>query len=153
MKLCLILSDLFLFLLCISCSKKVYPSAEVNFLSGNEGTITVRVIGIGTNKENAIINAEQKIFDVLLFRGLPESTQKIPLIASDESGEKAKHKNYFDEFYMGRRYKTFVMSSIPVSDLIGIKMGQKMISLDVKINLMALKRDLEQFNIIRKFGY
>jgi len=144
---------LFFLLSTICCNKKVYPSAEVNFLSENEQTVTVRTIGMGNDKENAIINAEQKVFDVLFFRGLPESKQKLPLIGSNENEEKAKNKAYFDNFYDGRRYKTFVMSSIPVSNTVKVNSRQKMITLDVKVNLSALRKDLETFNLIRKFGY
>ena len=133
--------------------RTIYPSAEVNYLSGDENTVMVRAVGIGVNKEKAILDAEQKVFEVLFFRGLPQSTQKRPLIGSNETEEKAKHKKYFDEFYDKQRYRSFIMSSIPVSDLAKYKEGQKMISVDVKVNLSALRRDLESFNVIRKFGY
>lgn len=142
-----------LLLLSFSCSRKTIPTAEVNFLSGNDGTITMRAIGIGSNQENAIIDAEKNAFNVIFFRGIPESEQKIALIGTNETEEKEKHKDYFDKFYKEKRYKTFVMSSIPTSDLIKHKGGKKSISVDVKINLVALRKDLEQFNIIRKFGY
>jgi hypothetical protein len=140
-------------LLLMNACRTIYPSAKVNYLSGDEQTVTVRTIGLGNNEEKAIINAEQKVFDVLFFRGLPESKQKLPLIGSNESEEKAKHKKYFDEFYDGKRHKTFVMSSIPVSNAVNVKGGQKQITVDVKINLSALRKDLETFGVIRKFGY
>jgi len=44
------------------------------------------------------------------------------------------------------------MSSIPVSGLTKVK-GGKSITVDVKINLNALRSDLETFGVIRKFGY
>ncbi|MDR0413042.1 MAG: hypothetical protein LBH61_04490 [Dysgonamonadaceae bacterium] len=133
--------------------RTIYPSAEVNYLSGDEQTVTVRAVGIGNGEEKAIINAEQKVFDVLFFRGLPESKQKLPMTGNNENEEKAKHKNYFDNFYDGKRHKTFVMSSIPVSKSTLIKGGQKQIAVDVKVNLSALRRDLETFGVIRKFGF
>jgi len=136
-----------------TCCKTVDPSAKVNYLSGDEQTVTVRVTGLGNDEEKAVINAEQEVFDVLFFRGLPESQQKMPLVGSNEQGEKAKHKKYFDNFYDGKRHKTFIMSSIPVTNAVRVKGGQKMITLDVKVNLSALRRDLETFGIIRKFGY
>ncbi|WP_140939026.1 hypothetical protein [Sphingobacterium lumbrici] len=140
------------FMTCIiSCSRTIYPSAEVNYLSGTEQTISVRVVGVGTNEEQAIINAEQKVFDVLFFRGLPESQQKMPMVGSDESAEKSKNKKYFNQLYNGQRHKTFVMSSIPVSGLTKAKEG-KSITVDVKINLSSLRSDLEKFGVIRKFG-
>jgi hypothetical protein len=138
----------------VHCSKTVYPlSAEVNYLTGDEQTITVRSISLGNDAEKAIINAEQKVFDVLFFRGLPESRQKLPLIGSNESEEKAKHTDYFNKFYDSKRHKTFVMSSIPVGSAVKVKGGHKQITVDVKVNLSALKRDLETFGVIRKFGY
>ncbi len=45
----------------ISCSINIIPTAEVNYVSGKEGTITMRAIGIGTNQENAIIDAEENV--------------------------------------------------------------------------------------------
>ena len=136
-----------------SCSIKTFPTAEVNYLSGKEGTITMRAIGIGANQEDAIIDAEKNAFNVIFFRGLPESEQKIALIGTNETEEKEKNKDYFNAFYKDKRYKTFIMSSIPGSDLIKHKGGKKSIAVDVKINLVALRKDLEQNNIIRKFGF
>jgi hypothetical protein len=136
-----------------ACRTAIYPSAEANYLSGSKGVVTVRAVGLGYDREKAVINAEQKVFDVLFFRGLPESAQKLPLVGSNESEEKARHREYFDGFYDGRRHRTFVMSSIPVTDLKKYKDAQKTITVDVKVNLSALRRDLETFGVIRKFGY
>jgi len=136
-----------------SCSMKTMPSSEVNYISGKEGTITMRAIGFGTNQEDAIIDAEINSFNVILFRGLPESEQKIALIGTNESNEKERHKDYFNKFFTDKRYKTFMMSSIPTSTLTRHKGGKKSIAVDVKINLLSLRKDLEENNIIRKFGY
>lgn len=134
------------------CSQRTIPTVEVNYLSGKEGTITMRVIGIGSNQEDAIVDAEENAFNVIFFRGLPESEQKNALIGTNETEEKEKNKDYFNKFYKGERYKTFIMSSIPTS-LNKHKGGKKSIAIDVKINLIALRKDLEQNNIIRQFGF
>lgn len=136
-----------------SCSYKTIPTAEVNYLSGKDGTITMRAIGIGVNSEDAIYDAEKNAIKVLLFRGLPESEQKVALIGTNEAEEQKKHKEYFNKFYSEMRYKTFIMSSIPTSDLIKHRGGKRSIAADIKINLVALRKDLEQNNIIRKFGF
>ena len=136
-----------------SCSSsKSLPSGEVNYLSGNDGTITMRAIGVGNNESEAITDAIYNAYDVLLFRGLPESEQKNALVGTNENEERGKQKDYFDGFYKGR-YKTFVMSTIPSSNLIKYKGGKKSMAVDVKINSLALRKDLEQNGIIRKFGY
>lgn len=136
-----------------SCSKKNYTTSEVNYVLGNDGTITMRAIGIGTNEQEAIIEAEKRAVNVLLFRGLPESNQKVALIGTNETEEIEKHKAYFEKFYAQKRYKTFVMSSIPVSEYAKQNGGSKGLAVDVKVNLIALRNDLEQNNIIRKFGF
>ncbi len=136
-----------------SCSKKTLPSSEVNYISENNGTITIRATGNGKNKREAISEAEKNAINVLFFRGLPESRHKIALIGTNESQEIEKHAQYFENFYTQNRYKTFIMSSIPVSDFAKKNEGAKSLTLDVKVNLVALRRDLEQNNIIRKFGF
>jgi hypothetical protein len=133
--------------------KTAYPSAEVHYLTGDDQTLTARSIGLGKDEETAIVNAEQKVFDVLLFRGLPDSKQKLPMIGTDESAARSKNPSYFDNFYNNRRHKTFVISSIPVTNAIRMKGGLKQITLDVKINLAALRKDLETAGAIRRFGY
>jgi len=148
-----LLPIILLFLVLLPCCKTVYSTSEVNYVSGDEQTVTVRAIGYGKDEEKAKINAEQKVFDVLFFRGLPNSKQKLPIIGSNENEEKGKNKKYFEDFYNGYRYKTFIMSSIPVGNVVNVKGGQKMLTVDVKVNLSALRRDLETFNVIRKFGY
>lgn len=142
-----------LLLLSCSCNRQALPTAKVNYLSSKDGTVTMKAIGVGSNEENAIADAEKNAFNVILFRGLPASEQQNALIGTNESEAIEMHSEYFNKFYKGKRYQTFVMSSIPTSSLIKLKGGAKSISVDVKVNLVALRIDLEQNNIIRKFGF
>ncbi|RZJ36604.1 MAG: hypothetical protein EOO51_00365 [Flavobacterium sp.] len=133
-------------------AQKKFPTSEVNFLAGGDGTITMRAIGTGSNEQKAIILAEQNAINVLLFRGLPESEQKEALIGYSEAEAKENNKQYFEKLY-SQRYKLFIMSSVPVTAFAKQKGGVKSITMDVKVNLIALRKDLEQNNIIRKFGF
>ena len=56
-----------------SCSYKTLPTAEVNYLSGKEGTITMRAIGIGVNTEDAINDAEKNALNILRQPGLAKA--------------------------------------------------------------------------------
>lgn len=67
-----------LLLITTGCSMKTLPTAEVNYLSGKEGTITMRAIGIGSNQEDAIVDAEKNAFNVIFFRGLQSQNKKLP---------------------------------------------------------------------------
>jgi hypothetical protein len=125
----------------------------VNLLSEADGTITVRSIGTGNNKENAIIKSEINAITILLFRGVPSSQQNTPILSIDETEAKKTYKKYFDELFIQGRYKTFIMSSIPVGIFTKHGRAERDIPVDITINLKALKNDLENHGIVRKFGY
>ena len=136
------------------CSPKVvnYETSEVNFISKEtNGTITLKSLGYGNNLETAVANAQIKCFDVLLFKGIPGTELNVPLI-ENEIVAKQNNSNYFKKFYEQNYYKSFIMSSTESSNLIDLKTGKK-IFVDIKINFNSLRKDLEQNNIIRKFGF
>ncbi len=136
-----------------SCSKKITTSsATVTYIASSDGTITMNAVGIGKNKDAAIFDAEKNAFEVLFFRGLPNSEEKIALIGTNEAEIKENNKVYFEKFYDEKRYKTFLMMSSPTTNI--TKMGSnKKIQLQIQVNVAALRKDLEGNNIIRKFGY
>ena len=136
-----------------SCSPKLQPySAEVNFLYKEAtGTIAVKSTGFGKNQTDAVSDAQKNAFKVILFKGLPGTELNVPLI-ENENDAKSKHSDYFKKFFEQGNYKTFMMSSTESSNLINMK-GYKKITVDVKINYNSLRKDLEQFQLIRKFGY
>jgi hypothetical protein len=138
--------------LLISCSQRAAPSATVNYLSGDDGTVTMRCIGTGKSSEDAQKQAEMNCFLVLLFRGLPESVQKTPMIGTDEYSILKEHADYFDSFFKGKRYKTFLMSSITAAPPVRLKKKLNSLTVDTKINITSLRRDLENHGVIRKFG-
>lgn len=136
-----------------SCSPKLQPyPAEVNFLYKEaNGTIVVKSIGYGKNQTDAVTDAEKNAFNVILFKGLPGTELNIPLI-ENESEAKSKHVKYFRDFFDYAYYKSFTMSSTESCSLIKLKGNQK-ISVDIKINFNSLRKDLEQNQLIRRFGY
>ena len=136
-----------------SCSPKLQPySGEVNFLYKEaQGTIAVKSTGYGKNQIDAVADAQKNAFKVILFKGLPGTELNVPLI-ENENDSKLKHEGYFKKLFDQGNYKTFMMSSTESSNLIKMK-GTKKINVDIKINYNSLRKDLEQNQIIRKFGY
>lgn len=138
----------------LSCSKKVYAplTAEVNVVSEEAyKTLELRSIGVGDSEEKANYDSEKKAFEILFFRGIPNSSYEKPLIGSDEVSLLKKHQSYFKTFFF-ERYKSFVMSAFNASPS-QKQNGIYTSVLDIKINTAALKRDLEDQGIIRKFGF
>ena len=128
-------------------------TAEAKYVSASSGTITMNSIGFGNNQSDAKTDAEKNAVDVLLFRGLPGSPQATPLISISESEAKTKYSDYFTSFYKNERYKTFITSSRPTSALQKNGKGKNSMYCDITVNLNSLRLDLEQQQVIRKFGY
>lgn len=146
----------FLFVIIIglqSCSPKLQPySAEVNFIYKEAtGTIAVKSTGYGNNQTDAVSDAQKNAFIVILFKGLPGTELNIPLV-ENENEARSKHSDYFNKFFDEGYYKKFMMSSTESSKLIKMK-GLNKITVDVKINYNSLRKDLEQNQLIRKFGF
>ena len=113
----------------------------------------VRCVGFGHDEQEAIDQAQQAVLSALLFRGYPGSQQETPLAGIAEAEVQGSNKAYFDEFWKDGRYKTFITSTIPVSDFTRYQKGVKQLTVEVTINLRALRSDLEHHGVIRKFGF
>jgi len=144
----------FTIILLTSCSKKMYSplTAEVNVVSEDKHKIIeVRSIGFGDSKESAFYDSEKKAFEILFFRGIPNTSVETPLIGSNESELMNKHSKYFESFFKNR-YKSFIMS---ISESSPSQKNKGVISVvsDIKINILSLKKDLEENGLVRKFGF
>lgn len=133
------------------CSPKLQPyTGEVIFLYKEaQGTIALKSTGYGKNQAAAVTDAQVNAFNVLLFRGLPGTELNIPLIDNEA---KTRGAGYFKKFFGEGNYKTFMMSSTESSALVKMR-GTNKITVDIMINYNSLRRDLEQNQLIRKFGY
>lgn len=60
-------------------------------------------------------------------------------------------KKYFNDFYDGG-YRRFVVSSEMLTKLKKDASKRKSMTVDVTVNVMALREDLEKNGVIRKFG-
>lgn len=115
------------------------------------GTITLNSKGFGKNDNAAVLDAQENAFNIILFKGIPGTEMNVPLIENENSA-KAKFEEYFNVFFKNGFYHKFLMSSALSEAPYKVKRG-KACSVDLKINFNALRIDLEQNNIIRKFGF
>jgi hypothetical protein len=139
-----------------SCSSKIQPyssySGEVNFLFKEEqGTMVVESTGYGKNQSEALVDAQITAIKVLLFKGLSGTELNVPLI-ENENDANSKFSDYFQNLFQQGNYIKFIMSSTESANPVQ-KKGNKTITLDIKINYNSLRKDLEQNQVIRKFGY
>lgn len=137
-----------LFLSGCNSSQKVYSCrCRVN----NTDKIVLRTTGYGNTERNAELDACRYAIEQILFRGIPDSDLHTPLISTNEQEVRTSNSNYFKELFDKGRYASFI-SFAPIVES-GVKRGTHWVVCDVTVNLRALRSDLENNKIIRKFGY
>ncbi|MBR5906923.1 MAG: hypothetical protein IKZ50_00835 [Bacteroidales bacterium] len=136
----------------ISCSPKVYPVQSCVIVSEQNNTITLRATGFGKHKIESLDAAEKNALESILFRGIPGSQYNNPLISLREDQALQANPRYFKELFEKGRHKSFIISSVPVTNYSWTKYKKWTITADITVNIFALRKDLEQNGIIRKFG-
>ncbi|MCD8318794.1 MAG: hypothetical protein LUC45_08180 [Paraprevotella sp.] len=132
----------------------LFGQGRMSFLTEAHQTISLRVTAYGKKAKDALANAEQSAIKEILFRGVPGSNQiESPMLGTDEALYMKQHSKYFNELFEKGRYQTFIMSDVPVSEFAKDVTKKKSITTDIKVNLGALQADLENNQIIRKFGF
>ncbi len=149
--------SLVLGLLFFSCNRKsqqvrIPTTAQVNLVEEvRYKTLDVRSVGYGKSSNDAIRNAEINSFDILLFRGIPQSAYERPMVGTLEKDIKSDNSGYFGPFYKNR-YKSFMTHSYDAVPVQKQKGGYYVAVRNVGINVLSLKSDLEANKVIRKFG-
>ncbi len=126
--------------------------AQVSFVSGEKGTITVRASGNGKSINEAVANAEKDVFYMLLFRGVAGSEQSSALITMREDEAQQRYKAYLDPL-LSERYPSFIISAVQDGEPVKGKHHQVSVLLDITVNVTALRKDMEANQVIRKFGF
>jgi len=135
----------------VSNAQNVGATSYITYLGKTEkGTIYVSSCGYDKKEMATYLTAVRNAFETIMFRGVPGSEIDQPLV-DDEKQAKEKYRKYFDDFYADEYYKkfiTYIQETKPTKEF-----KSKKACLQMKINYMALKKDLERNEIIRKFGY
>ncbi|AHF13664.1 hypothetical protein BARVI_03655 [Barnesiella viscericola DSM 18177] len=144
----------FLLLLSLTVAFGLRGQDKVTYVSDGTGTISLRVLSYGKKSKEAMNNAEKVAIQTILFRGIPGSNQvEYPLVGVNEKAIQEQHGAYFKELFDKERYHSFIISNVPISQFEKDATKKKRIIVDVKVNIRALRLDLEQNGIIRKFGF
>lgn len=124
---------------------------QVNCIDTNGETMTFRVVGYGKNAKIASRNAELNVIKALMFEGVPNSQQHIPMVAETETVAIDKYGKVLNKFFDGE-YQSEITRSVIVRKFGKDINKQKSITLDVTVNIRALRNKLERICVIRKFG-
>ncbi len=131
--------------------QKVSTTAEVSYLGKSEpGTIYLSSCGYNKKDKKTYLQAVRNAFETLIFRGIPGSEVNVPFV-ENETATKEANKKYFNDLFDDGRYKSFITSIVESQPTKEFK--SKKVCLQMKINQVALRKDMEQNQVIRKFGY
>jgi hypothetical protein len=64
----------------------------------------------------------------------------------------SQHKSFYDKFFDGGGYRSFIMNRNDSYTPKKVKNGYRS-EVTIKINIASLRRELEQNQVIRKFGF
>lgn len=137
-------------IVCLLGCRQSQPIYNVLALRDDANTLTLRCTGYGNTESDALADAGRYAIEQLLFRGIPGTNQRHPLIGTDEQTARTEHATYLQSLLEGKRYLSFLTQSLPVESL--QQYHQSQVEAEITINLRALRTDLEQSGVIRKFG-
>lgn len=132
-------------------SLNLFSQYQVNCIDTNGETMTFRAVGYGKNAKTASHNAELNVVKALMFEGIPNSQQHIPLVIETEEVAMYKYGKSLKKFF-DSEYKSEISRSVIVRKFGKDTNKQKSITLDVTVNVSALRSKLERIGVIRKFG-
>jgi hypothetical protein len=138
-----------------SCIIRQPTANQIRFVSEEStGMVKVHSTGLGSTLPEMEQDAQIKAFETLFYVGLPTAsteTYRVPLVANkaEMQGSAAVKK-----FFNNREYAQFV-TLVDRLDFLKQRAseGGRVLNYNIVINYTALRRYLEQNEIIRKFGY
>lgn len=128
-----------------------FAQYQVNYLNSDGETMTFRVVGYGKNAKKASCDAETNVIKAIIFKGVPNTQQSVPMIKETEVSTYSMNKDFWDTFWNGE-YQDVIIRSLIVRGFGKDENKQKSITLEVTVNIRALRQELERNGIIRKFG-
>ncbi len=148
---------LFFLLSLAACSPKITSTPSVNFVSRDtQGLVTLTATGYGASQLDRERSAQKTAFETLLFKGLPDASSsavRLPMIENETESRKS-HSAFFKKFFDENGMQSHVQAMTATGGTAKLASGQKLAqSFSMKINYDALRRQLEQEGVVRKFGY
>ncbi len=143
-------------ILTVACKVKNYPAtAEVRFVDNpSAGLATLEATGYGKSEQEAELYAYTTAFSNIFFKGIAGFTPLQRPMITDEAKAKSTHAQYFRKFFTERGYMQFITQQSSATQLGKADDRKNRVAKRLfTLNYEALRRDLEQNGVIRKFGF
>lgn len=124
----------------------------VNCISETGESMTFRVVGYGKNAQKATADGELSVIKALMFHGIPDTQQSVPMVPETEDQLMKKHSKFLENFFADG-YRSVVLRSVTVRKFGKDDRKQKSVGLEVTVNVRALRNELTRNGVLRKFGF
>lgn len=142
---------LLIFIVSCTPAKKIQftRTGEVECEDYTPSVITLKSTARASDMSSAVYFAERNAMENLFFKGIPDCNLRTPLV-ENETAFMSKYAKQYDQF-MNADYVKYIVKSSTISN--NTQKGVSAIIQSVTIDLSALRRDLENKGLIRKFGF
>lgn len=131
-----------------NCKNPYRMASESWMIRESKDILVIGAKGYGRDKRSAQMDAEKRAFEVLFYQGIPNSSYRFPML---EKGKQDEGK--VASFFSSNEYRNFVTDSKLLGKPSFNKTKRtKEVDAEVTINVLALRRHLEQKGTIQKFG-
>lgn len=143
-----------LLILCVllglsACLAKNLPKATVDIAKEyvtDRDVLYLDATGYGKNKRTAIKNTQTEIYQRILLTGIPNTPLETALLNSMSLG---KQEQFLDNFIEAGRHERYTLL---MEEVLPYDRKSRSLTYRYKINLKALRNDLQKQNIIQPFG-
>jgi len=148
-----------------SCNKVIYTEGFVGngtFVnSPNKGVITMNVQGVGRSRKQREYNAVNNALKILIYQGLPGSGVAETGLVRYNTGEENAANSVFKKMFESNKHLSFIVQINDVGNVrrtseiggVSARLVKKSVDYSVGVNYEALRRYMEDQNVIRKFGF
>ena len=138
-----------------SCVVRQPTANQINFVSEeSEGMVKIHSTGLGSSLPEMEQDAQIKAFETILYVGLPSATTEAYRTPMVENKVEMQGHPSIKKFFARREYAQFV-TRVDRLDFLKQRAseGGRALNYNIVINYPALRRYMEQNEVIRKFGY
>ena len=125
-----------------------FRTGEVTCVSHDSRLVKVSSIYTAGSSEQAQLYAERNAVENLLFRGIP-GCYDVPIVA-DETKSLQSHDSFYDWLIDDREYERYITEK--TADVSAPSGGSTRVTMNLTFDVPALRKEMENRGVIKKFG-
>lgn len=125
-----------------------FRTGEVTCITHDSRLVKVSSIYAAGSAEQAQLFAERNAVENLLFRGIP-GCYDVPIVA-DETASLKSHDSFYDWLIDDQEYERYMTEK--TADVSAPSGGSTRVNMKITFDVPALRKEMENRGVIKKFG-